>query len=120
MNPILSTDPHRRYNPLTGDWGAGYRYLLIPGTQGRPWQGKRKARQLRFVSHTILIAILVPEMPAREGSEIRSTRQPSFSDNDFAALRPDTASAEINDEGLIVAKTEKGLCRVSASPRITA
>jgi UDPglucose--hexose-1-phosphate uridylyltransferase len=39
-------------------------------------------------------------------------------DNDFAALRPDTSEANVDDGGLIVAEAEPGICRVVCfSPR---
>ncbi len=39
-------------------------------------------------------------------------------DNDFAALLPDAPSFDVDDGGLLVARTEKGICRVMCfSPR---
>src|SRR5208282_3454732 len=39
-------------------------------------------------------------------------------DNDFAALKPDTAAGEVQEKGLLVARSEAGRCRVVCySPR---
>ena len=50
-------------------------------------------------------------------------RNPDYSDtfvftNDFSSLLPDTAQARVSDAGLLIAKSERGICRVvNFSPR---
>jgi UDPglucose--hexose-1-phosphate uridylyltransferase len=110
---ILAEQPHRRFNPLTGEWA-----LVSPHRALRPWQGKVEA--------------LPPEnRPAHDpacylcpGNErAGGVRNPHYTgtfvfDNDFAALRPDGPDAAMDVDGLLVASTETGACRVICfSPR---
>ncbi len=99
--------PHRRYNPLTKEC-----VLVSPQRTQRPWQGQ--------VEKTVE-PVRVPYDPAcylcpgnvRHGG----VRNPPYTEtfvfeNDFAALRPDTSPAAMNEGGLLVAETERGVGRV--------
>lgn len=105
--------PHRRLNPLTGDW-----VLVSPHRTSRPWQGQMEA-------------VAAPDMPThdptcylcpgntRAGGAVNPPYEGTFVfDNDFAALLPDTPPGGVAEDELFVAETESGICRVVCfSPR---
>src|SRR6185436_3617128 len=109
----LDTHPHRRLNPLTGEWT-----LVSPHRARRPWQGQVEAVQsARGPAHD-------PACYLCPGNErAGGARNPDYAgtfvfDNDFAALQPGTPDGGFNLGGLMVAKSEPGICRVICfSPR---
>ncbi len=111
----LEQDPHRRLNPLTGDW-----VLVSPHRAGRPWQGQLERVPARSEPQYDPSCYLCPGNPRAGG-----VRNPSYTgtfifENDFAALRPAVRDDRIDLEnrGLIVAEGEPGICRVMCfSPR---
>src|SRR6266700_2037674 len=100
-------DPHRRYNPLTRDW-----VLVSPHRTQRPWQGQVEstspAAQPEYDSECYLCPC-----NARAGGA-RNPRYPStfVFENDFAALKPGTPLDRLDQDGLLIAETEPGICRV--------
>ena len=110
---ILSDSPHRRLNLLTGEW-----VLVSPHRMKRPWQGQVERRPLETRPAYDPSCYLCPGN-ARAGGE----RNPSYGttfvfDNDFAALRSDGAEDEVILGELLVARGERGICRVICfSPR---
>jgi UDPglucose--hexose-1-phosphate uridylyltransferase len=106
--------PHRRLNPLTGDW-----VLVTPQRVGRPWLG--------------LVEKMPPEnQPAYDpecylcpgNTRANGIRNPGYTgtfvfDNDFAALRPEPLEDEpIGGDSLLASQSERGICRVVCfSPR---
>ncbi|MDB4949041.1 MAG: galactose-phosphate uridylyltransferase [Gemmatimonadetes bacterium] len=113
---MLREQPHRRLNPLTGEW-----VLVSPHRAKRPWQGRvEPLAPVHRPAHDPT-CYLCPGNE-RAGGE----RNPEYTgtfvfDNDFAALRPgspDGAAADVDVDGLLVARAETGICRVICfSPR---
>ena len=111
----LAEDPHRRLNALTGEW-----VLVSPHRATRPWQGDVAAVAVASEVRYDPDCYLCPGN-ARAGG----IRNPAYSstfvfDNDFAALKPQTARSRFDEgnKGLLVAEGEPGICRVICfSPR---
>ncbi|HMD33408.1 MAG TPA: UDP-glucose--hexose-1-phosphate uridylyltransferase [Vicinamibacterales bacterium] len=106
--------PHRRFNPLRGEW-----VLVSPQRTDRPWQGQTESAARAGVPAHDPNCYLCPGS-ARAGGVRNPQYASTFAfDNDFPALVPDSperqASAERN---LFVSEPERGLCRVICfSPR---
>jgi UDPglucose--hexose-1-phosphate uridylyltransferase len=113
MNETMFSKPHRRYNPLTDEW-----VLVSPHRTQRPWQGQQEDVPLDTRPAFDPTCYLCPGN-ARAGGKRNPNYKTTFVfDNDFAALLEDTPSAELDREGLLVARSERGICRVVCfSPR---
>ncbi|MGB8647125.1 MAG: galactose-1-phosphate uridylyltransferase, partial [Anaerolineae bacterium] len=109
----LFTYPHRRYNPLTNEW-----ILVSPHRTERPWLGQVEKRPPEERPSYDPTCYLCPGN-GRAGGRTNPPYTSTFVfENDFAALLPDTPGADINDKGLLVATSERGICRVICfSPR---
>ncbi|MGE5487858.1 MAG: UDP-glucose--hexose-1-phosphate uridylyltransferase [bacterium] len=109
----LKQHPHRRYNPLTREW-----VLVSPHRTQRPWQGQVEKLPRAEPKRYDPTCYLCPRNERAGG-----VRNPDYTgtfvfDNDFAALRPDTPVEGFDENGLLVAQSEPGICRVVCfSPR---
>ncbi|GAA5520693.1 UDP-glucose--hexose-1-phosphate uridylyltransferase [Aliifodinibius salicampi] len=113
MSLDLSNDPHRRYNPLTGEW-----IQVSPHRAKRPWQGKQEETPGEQKPKYDRECYLCPG-----NDRAGDARNPDYDStfvftNDFSALKPETPSESLNTSDLLIAQGEKGICRVICfSPR---
>jgi UDPglucose--hexose-1-phosphate uridylyltransferase len=100
-------DPHRRFNPLTREW-----VLVSPHRTERPWQGQKEATAPPAQPEYDPGCYLCPGN-ARAGGVRNPKYESTFIfDNDFAALKPGTPLDRYEKDGLLVAESEPGICRV--------
>src|SRR5690554_5524378 len=113
MNLDLNQHPHRRLNILTGEW-----IQVSPHRAKRPWQGKTEDRPGSDRPEYDPECYLCPGNKRAEGEKNPEYKTTHSFFNDFSALKPDTPSEESNEQNLLIAKGEKGLCKVICfSPR---
>jgi UDPglucose--hexose-1-phosphate uridylyltransferase len=105
--------PHRRLNLLTGE-----SVLVSPHRTKRPWLGMVDS------APAAARPMYDPGCHLCPGNErAGGARNPDYAgtflfDNDFAALLPDSTPVKTDRGGLLLAETERGLCRVLCySPR---
>ena len=104
---------HRRLNPLTGEW-----VLVSPGRTNRPWQGQVEPTAAPSAPSYDPACYMCPGNTRANGEKNQAYASTYVFTNDFAALRPDGSPYELHDEGLLVARSESGVCRVVCfSPR---
>ncbi len=104
--------PHRRYNPLLGEW-----VLVSPHRTKRPWQGQQeKADVTRRPQHDPSCYLCAGNTRANGEVNPNYTSTYAFT-NDFAALLPDTPEFETHGD-LFQSEAVRGECRVICfSPR---
>src|SRR5512144_2837450 len=97
----LFSSPHRRYNPLTGEW-----ILVSPHRTRRPWLGQveKTTPEARPVYDPH--CYLCPGNSRAGGAQNPAYEHTYVFDNDFAALVPDTPAAQVDRSGLIRAASE--------------
>jgi len=99
--------PHRRYNPLTGEW-----VMVSPHRTKRPWQGKEERLAKISTPEHDTNCYLCPGNK-RSGGKVNPNYDSTYVfTNDFAALLPDTPYSDSNLDGLFQEESIRGTCRV--------
>lgn len=98
--------PHRRYNPMIGEW-----VLVSPHRAKRPWQGQNETPSNEVRPSYDETCYLCPSN-TRVNGEVNPSYEGTFVfTNDFAALQQDTPEAS-SDDPLFTFSSEQGCSRV--------
>lgn len=109
----FAEQPHKRKNLLTGEY-----VLVSPHRSKRPWQGQVEDLAPDDRPQYDPKCYLCPGNTRADG-----TQNPDYIDsfvfvNDFSALLENTVIEQYNEDNLLVAESERGICKViSFSPR---
>ena len=109
----LKENPHSRLNILTGEW-----VLVSPHRTKRPWQGKVEDLPQDKRPNYDPKCYLCPTNSRADGDTNPDYKESFVFKNDFSALLEDTPIGNYNEHDLLVAKNERGICKViSFSPK---
>ena len=108
-----SEDPHRRYNPLTGEW-----VLVSPHRTKRPWQGQVEKLPADNRPPYDPQCYLCPGNKRAGAASNPPYEQTFVFVNDFSALLPDTPDEKPPADPVFRVEPARGQCRVICfSPR---
>ncbi|EPL3172063.1 galactose-1-phosphate uridylyltransferase [Serratia ureilytica] len=99
--------PHRRYNPLSGQW-----VLVSPHRAKRPWQGQQEAVPTATLPAHDPDCFLCPGNARVTGDRNPDYRGTYVFTNDFAALMSDTPPAPDSQDPLMRSQSARGVSRV--------
>ncbi len=109
----FSEHTHKRYNVLTGEW-----VLVSPHRTKRPWQGKVEEPAKDNMPQYDPKCYLCPGNERAGGFKNPQYESTFTFVNDFSALIPEIPEGKVNQDGLLIAQSEKGICKVICfSPR---
>lgn len=98
---------HRRKNILTGEW-----VQVSPHRNKRPWQGKTEVNAKLEVVTYDETCYLCPTNKRSGGEENPDYKSVFVFNNDFPALQNEENKQDFNENDLLIAKSERGVCRV--------
>ncbi|CCO47786.1 galactose-1-phosphate uridylyltransferase [Vibrio nigripulchritudo SOn1] len=99
--------PHRRYNPLTGQW-----ILVSPHRAKRPWSGQNEEFEESSSKSYDPDCFLCPTNTRISGEKNPDYKGCYVFQNDFAALMPDSPGPEKSSDPLFQSGPANGLSRV--------
>lgn len=109
----LKEHPHRRFNPLTREW-----ILVSPHRTQRPWLGQMEKVATEAPPTYDPGCYMCPGNKRAAGARNPKYEGTLVFDNDYPALLADTPEGSVEDGGLMIARSESGICRVVCfSPR---